>query len=212
MRNSTGPDPAANNQSWQPKARVVAGVMIIGIAVASLIWLVVGPAVEPLLRVLVIVAHMFLGATGVIILIGRNKRDRLVLTRRRWKYSIAIFLGATGSVLTILSLASPQRNLTPTLYSMFVGMGLSQLFESPSSANFKAAQLSETDAKAWRHIMAGLFVAGIATAAGGAAASALTGAVEWSAALVPVGAMLLALSASIWALLRARAGQSRTRT
>ncbi|MCX2749655.1 hypothetical protein OOZ51_17835 [Arthrobacter sp. MI7-26] len=183
---------------------------IIGIAVASLIWLVVGPAVDPLTRILVAVAHVFLGATGVVILIGRSRRDRLMLTRRRWKYASSVVLGGTGLVLLILSIASPRRSPTPTLYSMFLGMGLSQLFEPASAANLRTASLSERDAKTWKRIGVSLLVAGIVIVAGGAAISALTGLMDWSAALIPVGLMALVFSVIVWVLLRARTGQSRS--
>ncbi|WP_442543908.1 hypothetical protein ACSBOX_19280 [Arthrobacter sp. KN11-1C] len=184
-------------------------MMIIGIAVASLMWLVVGPVVDPLMRFLVAVAHVFLGSTGVVILIGRSRRDRLVLTRRRWKYAFSAAIGGMGLVFLILSIANPQRSPTPTLYSMFLGMGLSQLFEPASAANVSPASLSEHDAKAWKRIGVSLLVAGILIVGGGAALSAITGVMDWSAALIPVGVMVLAFSAIVWALLRARTGQSR---
>lgn len=185
--------------------------MIIGIAGASLIWLVVGPVVDPLTRFLIAAAHVFLGATGVVILIGRSRLDRLVFTRRRWKYASSAAIGGVGLVFLILSIANPERSPTPTLYSMFLGMGLAQLFEPASAANLTTASLGERDAKTWKRIGASLLVAGILIVAGGAAISAITGLMDWSATLIPIGVMALVFSAVVWVLLRARTGQSRSR-
>ncbi|MGO4584928.1 hypothetical protein AB4Z38_13710 [Arthrobacter sp. 2RAF6] len=140
------------------------------------------------------------------ILVGKIKGGQLVLTRRRWKYFTLIGVVVAVTIMLVVTFVLPGRpggNAALPLFPTIVGLFVAQLYEPASSAQFKASDLSEKDAKTWKRISLGLVlvgivvgsVAGIAGAAGNIGALAL---------LLPIGMLFLVFAAAIWIMFRTR--------
>jgi hypothetical protein len=145
---------------------------------------------------------------AAMILGGKTKSGRLLLTRRRWKYfsvlGAVVAVTVTIAVISILAAQPDQYSpLVSPLYPMFLGLFVAYLYEPEGLPLFRAPDLSDRDARAWKRTAIVLAIigislgciAGIAGAAGNIFALPL---------LLPIAVMLLIIAAALWTMLRAR--------
>lgn len=189
------------------RLRIPVALVVIALAVASLsmIW---RPEIEVWFRISGSLLCAILLTWAAMILGGKTKSGRLLLTRRRWKYFT--FLGAvlaatiTIAVISILA-AQPDRYspLASPLYPMFLGLFVAYLYEPEGPPLFKAPDLSDRDARAWKRnaivsAISGISLGCIAVIAGAA------GNMFAVPVLLPIAVMLLVIAAALWPMVRSR--------
>lgn len=187
------------------KLRIGVALIVVALAVTSLL-LVWRPGVEMGFRILQslgFAAMLFLAAT---IVVGKTKAGRLVLTRRRWKYFtlIGLFIAVIITfVVAAPNLDRPWANSVLSVFPLVLGGFVAQLYEPESSAQFKASDLSDQDAKTWKRISLVLALIGaiIGCIAG---IGGVTGNIVVFALLWPIGLLCLVFAFAIWMMLRRR--------
>lgn len=110
--------------------------------------------------------------------------------------------------LTSLRPERPGGNLALALFPALIGLFVGQLYEPEKSAQFKATNLSDHDAKTWNRIalVAGVLgivlggIAGVTVAAGDTSTGFL---------LLPIALLFLVFAPVIWLMLRSRNRQLR---
>jgi drug/metabolite transporter (DMT)-like permease len=140
-----------------------------------------------------------------LILGGKTKSGTLLLTRRRWKnfivLGVVVAVAMTIAVIAILA-AQPDQDspLLSPLLQMLLGLFVAHLYEPEGPPLFKAPDLSDRDARAWKRTAIVLAIIGIslgciAGAAGNIFALPL---------LLPIAVMLLVIAAALWTMFSAR--------
>jgi hypothetical protein len=202
----------ASNET-DARLRIADGLVVIALAVTSL-FMIWRPATEAWFGIVQSLMPAMLLLIGAVVLVGRTRAGRLVLTRRRWKYFtlVGVVLGVI-IVIVVVSAIFPGRpggNPALGLFPAIIGLGLAQLCEQENSPQFKASDLSDHDAKVWKRIalvpaLVGIVlgcIAGIAAAAGNIGTLAL---------ILPIAILFLVFAAAIWVMLRPRNRQLRAK-
>jgi hypothetical protein len=189
------------------KLRIPVALVVLALAIASLfsIW---RPEIELWFRISGSLLCAILLLWAAMILVGKTKSGRLLLTRRRWKYFIILgVVVAVAMTLAVISIHAAQPDhyspLTSPLVSMLLALFVAHLYEPGGPPLFKAPDLSDRDARAWKRTAIVLAIigislgsiAGIAGAAGNIFALPL---------LLPIGAVLLIIATVLWTILRTR--------
>ncbi|MDF9751990.1 hypothetical protein [Arthrobacter sp. ES3-54] len=199
-------DGTKETKETDARLRIADALVVMALAVTSLV-MIWRPETDVGLGILqsLLAAMVLLG--GAVVLGGRTRAGRLVLTRRRWKYFTLI--GVVLGVIILIASASasfPGRTgATPALalFPALVGLFLTQLYEPEKTAQAKASDLSNRDAKVWKRsalvsaavgIVLGC-IAGLAAAAGN---------IDSLALLLPIALLFLVFAAAIWMMLRTR--------
>jgi hypothetical protein len=195
------------------RLRIPVALVVIALAIASffLIW---RPEIELWFRISGSLMCAILLLWAAMILVGKTKSGRLLLTRRRWKYfiilGVVVAVAMTLAVIIHAAQADHYSPLTSPLVSMLLALFVAHLYEPGGPPLFKAPDLSDRDARAWKRaaiVLAFLgislgCIAGIAGAAGNIFALPL---------LLPIAVMLLVIAAALWTILRARNRQRANR-
>lgn len=194
------------------RLRIADGLVIVALAVTSffMIWSRETAAWLGILQSVMAVILLFLGA---VVLIGRAKTGKLVLTRRRWRYFALVGLIVVSIIVfvaTSMLPARPEGNPALALFPLLVGLFLAQLYESEASARYKPSDLSEHDVEVWKRNALVLAIIGIVLGCIAGTAGAI-GNVGMLALLLPIGVLFLVFAAAIWIMLRKRNRQLRTK-
>ncbi|OAE01978.1 hypothetical protein [Arthrobacter sp. OY3WO11] len=201
------------SQETEGKLRIADALVVIALAVVSFlaIW---RTAPEALAGVLQSLMPALLVVLGGVILIGKTRAGRLVRTRRRWKYfalmGVAVALIIVTVALTSVSPERPGGNLALGLFPAILGLFVAQLYEPEESVHFRAADLSDRDAKTWARIavlpaVVGIVlgcIAGVTVAAGDTSTGFL---------LLPIAILFLVFATAIWIMLKSRNRQLRAK-
>lgn len=180
-------------------------VIILAVAALFLTWV---PEIEIWFRISGSLLCAILLTWAAMILVGKTRSGRLLLTRRRWKY-FTILGTVVAAIITVAVIfivaARPDRYypLVPPLVPMFLGLFVAYVYEPGGPPLFKAPDLSDRDARAWKRTAIVLAItgislgcmAGIAAAAGNVFALPL---------VLPIPVMLLITAAVMGKMLRAR--------
>ena len=198
------------SQETEGKLRIADGLVVIALAAVSLlaIWQTVPEAWFGVLQSLMPALLVVLGG---VILAGKTRAGMLVRTRRRWRYFA--LTGVVSAVIMTVALTSlsPERqgaSLALVLFPAIIGLFVAQLYEPEKSVQFKAADLSDRDAKTWKRIalvpaVVGTIlgcIAGVTIAAGDMGTGFL---------LLPIALFFLVFAAAIWMMLGSRNRQLR---
>jgi amino acid permease len=189
------------------RLRIPLALAVIALAAASL-FLIWRPEIELWFRISGSLLCAILLLWAAMILGGKTKSGRLLLTRRRWKYflvlGVVVAVTITIAVIAILA-AQPGRYspLLSPLVQMLLGLFAAYLYEPEGPPLFRAPDLSDRDASAWKRAATVLAIiaislgciAVIAGAAGNTFALPL---------LLPIAIMLLIIATALWTMLRAR--------
>lgn len=189
------------------RLRIPVALIVIALTVASL-FMIWRPEIELWFRVSGSLLCAILLTWAATILVGKTKSGGLLLTRRRWKYFIVlggvVAVSITLAVISILA-AQPDRNspLGPPLILRLQGWVVAHLYEPEGPPLFKAPDLSDRDARAWKitaiaSAIIGISLGCIAVIAGAA------GNIFALPLLLPIAVMLLITGAALWMILRAR--------
>jgi hypothetical protein len=188
--------------------RIAGGLVIIALGFASLFlyWYTAPGDRDPGLRNLSILVAVGQFALGIIVMVGRTKAGRLVLTRRRWKYFALIGIVLVTIILIMVmqpSLDRPGGNVFLGSLSVLISGFVAQLYEHESTAQFKLSDLSGRDAETWKRmsrvlVLIGVIVGAVAGIAG-AAGNIMVLALLW-----PIAFVSLVFAAGIWMMLRTR--------
>lgn len=200
------------SQETERKLRIADGLVVIALAAVSLlaIW---RTAPEVWFGVLQSLMPALLVVLGGVILVGKTRAGRLLRTRRRWRYFALIgVVSAVIMTVALTSLSSERQggSLALVLFPAIIGLFVAQLYEPEKSAQFKAADLSDRDAKTWKRIalvpaVVGIIlgcIAGVTVAAGDTGTGFL---------LLPIALLFLVFAAAIWMMLRSRNRQLRAK-
>lgn len=190
------------------RLRIAVGLVIIALAVTSLFlfWYPATGDKDPKFGILSILAAVGQLALATLVMVGRTKAGRLVLTHQRWKY---FTLGGIVLVTIILlmvtqpSLDRPGGNLDLAFYPVLISGCVAQLYEPESTSQFKLSGLNDSDARTWKRrslvlALIGVVVGAIAGIAGAA------GHISVFALLWPIAFVSLVFAAGIWMRLRTR--------
>lgn len=188
------------------RLRIADALVVIALAVTSL-FMIWRPETEAWFGIIQSLMPAMLILIGAVVFAGKTRAGRLVLTRRRWKY--LMFVGAVLGIIIVIIVGTaifpvrPGDNLALALFPAMIGFFLAhaQLYEPENTAQVKASDLSDRDARAWKRIalvpaIIGIVlgcIAGIAGAAGNIGALAL---------LMPIAVLSLVFAAGIWMMLR----------
>lgn len=196
------------SKATDARLRIADALVVIALAVASLFmtWYPATGGTETPLGIFSSFMALVLLLWGAVLLVGKTRAGRIVLTRRRWKYFtlLGVVLAVIITfVVTTPSLDRPGGNPVLAVVPAVIGLFVAQLYEPESSAQFRASDLSDRDAKTWKRIsflliLIGIVVgsiAGIGVAAGDSIAIAQ---------LLPIGILSLVFAATIWVMLRTR--------
>jgi hypothetical protein len=142
------------SQQTEGKLRIADGLVVIALSAFSLLTIWRTPADV----VLLFQSRMpaLLVFWGGVILVGRTRAGRLVRSRRRWRYLALLGVVSFVVIVTIVGTShNPERpgaDLSLRLFPPIVALFVAQLYEREDSAQFKAADLSDRDAQAWKRI------------------------------------------------------------
>jgi hypothetical protein len=189
------------------RLRIPAALVVIALAVASL-FMIWRPEIELWFRISGSLMCVILLTWAAMILAGKTKSGRLLLTRRWWKYfSILGAVVAATITLVVISIlaARPDRYspLVSPLYPMLLGLAAAYLYEPEGPPLFKAPDLSDRDARAWKRTAIVLAIIGISLGCIAVIAAA-AGNLYPLALLNPIVVMLLITAAVLGTILRAR--------
>lgn len=145
--------------------RIAVALIATALAVAAL-FLTWRPEIELWFRISASLMCAILLLWSALILVGTTKSGRQILTRRHWKYFtiLGVVVAAAITVAEISTLAvRPVRYspLTPPLYAMLLGLFVAYPYEPGGPPIFKAGELSDRDARAWKRTAVALAVTGI---------------------------------------------------
>lgn len=199
----------------ETRLRITDGLVVIALAVTSLfiIWYPATGGPEAWLGIFSSLIPVALLTLGTIVLVGRTRAGRLVLTRRRWKYFTLAGVVLAVIIMFVVTAPSLDRlggNPVLAVFPALIGLFVAQLYEPESSAQFKPSDLSDHDVKTWKRVALVLIligvvvgsIAGIGIAAGDNIAIAL---------LLPIAFLFLVFAAAIWMMLRSRIRQLRAK-
>lgn len=189
------------SQRVQTRIRIADGSLVIVLALVSvvMIWSQAPAALAGIAVSLAAVGALILGVT---VLVGRSGSQRLVLTRRRWKY--VLLLGAlVVYFLAGFALGRTGGNPVLALFPALVGGFLAQLFEPESVAVFTMAALSDRNVRAWKRVVLVAALVGIFLGCVGVV-GAVVGNLVLVSLLLPVAIIFLILAAVAWVRLRSR--------
>jgi hypothetical protein len=196
------------------KLRIPIALVVIALAIAALFstW---RPEIEFWFRISGTLMCAILLLWAAMILIGKTKSGSLLLTRRRWKY-LTIFGTVVAVILTLVLIsilaAWPNRYspLVPPLFPMLLGLAAAYLYEPEGPRLFKAPDLSDREARAWKRTAIALAMFGFSLGAIVVFATA-AGNLYPLALLHPIVVMLLITAAVLGKMLRTRNGQKANR-
>ena len=189
------------------RLRIPLALAVIALAAASL-FMILRPEIELWFRISgsLLCAILLLWAT--MILVGKTKSGRLLLTRRRWKYfiilGVVVAVAMTLAVISILA-AQPDRYspLLQPLVQMLLALFVAHLYDPGGPPLFKAPDLSDRDARAWKRAAIVLAFLGISLGCIASIAGA-AGNIFALPLLLPIAVVLLVIAAGLWTILRAR--------
>ncbi|MDD0858405.1 hypothetical protein NHF46_12820 [Arthrobacter alpinus] len=116
------------SQRVETGIRIAGGLLVIVLAVISLI-MIWSKSPEALTGIAISLAGAAAILWGAVIVVGRTRAGRVVLTRRRWKYGLLIGVIVVCTV-TAVVLNRPAGNLGLAAFPIVVGVFVAQLFES----------------------------------------------------------------------------------
>lgn len=139
---------------------------------------------------------------GAVIVVGRTRAGRVVLTRRRWKYGLLIGVIVVCTV-TAVVLNRPVGNPGLAVFPIVVGIFVAQLFESEAVAASRAAltPLTHRNVRSWTRIVRVTAVAGVALCCISVVA-AVVGNLVLVSLVLPVAIISLFFAGAIWVWLR----------
>jgi peptidoglycan/LPS O-acetylase OafA/YrhL len=189
------------------RLRIPLALAVIALAAASL-FMIWRPEIELWFRISGSLLCAILLLWTVMILGGKTKSGRLLLTRRRWKYFIVlgVVVAATITIAVIAILAAQPDQYSPLLsplLQMLLGLFVAHLYEPEGPPLFKAPDLSDRDARAWKRAAIVLAIIGISLGCIAVIAGA-TGNIYALPFLLPIVVMLLIIAAALWTILRTR--------
>ena len=189
------------------RLRIPLALVVIALCGASL-FMIWGPEIGLWSRISGSLLCAILLLWAAMIMVGKTKSGRLLLTRRRWKYftvvGAVVAVTITIAVISIIA-AQPDRYspLVSPLYPMFLGLFVAYLYEPEGPPLFKAPDLSDRAARAWKRNALVSAIIGISLGCIAAIAAA-SGNLYPLAILSPIAVVLLATAAALWTMLRAR--------
>lgn len=189
------------------RLRIPVALAVTALAVTSL-FMIWRPEIELWFRISGSLLCAILLTWAAMILVGKTKSGSLLLTRRRWKnfiiLSTVVAAAITLPVIAILA-ARPDRDspLVSPLYPMLLGLFVAHLYEPEGPPLFKAPDLSDRDARAWKKTAIVLAIIGIGLGCIAGIAGA-AGNIFALPVLLPIAVMLLIIAAVLWTILRAR--------
>jgi hypothetical protein len=195
------------------RLRIADALVVIALAAASLfmIWRMGTEAWFGIIRSLMPLMLLLFGAT---ILYGKNRAGRLVLTRRKWKYftllGVVAGLIIVIAVTTVISTDRPGDNPALALFPAIIGLFVAQLYETESSAQFRASDLSDRDAKAWKRIAVVQAIVGIVLGCISGIAG-MAGDIDALVLLLPIAILFMVFAAAVWTMLTMRNRQLKTK-
>lgn len=181
--------------------RITGGLLVIVLALISLI-MIWSQSPEALTGIAISLAAGVVMFSGAIIVVGRTRAGRIVLTRRRWKYGLLIGVIVVYTVMAVV-LNRPVGNPGLAVFPIVVGLFVAQLFESEAVAASKAALilLTDRDVRSWTRIVRVMAVAGVVLCCISAVA-AVVGNFVLVFLVLPVAIISLFLAGTIWVWLR----------
>lgn len=190
------------------RLRIAGGLVIIALAVTSLFlfWYPAAGDKDPKFGILSILVAVGQLALAIMVMVGRTRKGRLVLTRRRWRYFTLVAVVLVTVILIMVThpnLDRPGGNLDLAFYPVLISGFVAELYEAESAAQFKLSGLNDRDAGAWKRrslvlALIGVVVGAIAGTAG-AAGDIMTLSLLW-----PIAFVSLVFAAGIWMMLRTR--------
>jgi amino acid permease len=147
------------------RLRITVALVAIALAVTTLI-MIWRQEIELWFRISGSLMCAILLLWAAMILLGKTKSGRQILTRRRWKYftvlGTVVAATITVAVISILA-AQPDRDspLVSPLVTMFLGLFVAYLYEPGGPPLFRAPDLSDRDAIAWKRTAIALAIIGI---------------------------------------------------
>jgi peptidoglycan/LPS O-acetylase OafA/YrhL len=193
------------SKATDARLRIAVGLVVIALSFTSL-FLSWRPSTEAWLGVMSSLVAVLLLALGVVVLVGRTRGRRLVLTRQRWRYFLpfaAVLLFIIVIVVTNFSLDRALGNPVLAMFPAMTGLLLALLYEPESTAQFKPSDLTDRDVRTWKRIsfvlgLIGVVVGSISGVAG------VAGNITMLALLLPIAILFLVLAAAIVVMLKSR--------
>jgi hypothetical protein len=188
--------------------RIAGGLVIIALGFASLFvyWYPATGVTDPGPRNLSTLVAVGQFALGIILMVGRTKAGRLVLTRRRWKYFALAAVVLVTIILIMVTrpdLDRPGANVFLGSVSVLITGFVAQLYEHESTAQFKLSDLSDRDAGTWKKTSLVLLLVGVGVGAMAGIGAAL-GNIFALPLLLPIAVLSLIFAGGIWMMLRTR--------
>jgi hypothetical protein len=187
--------------------RIPIGLVVIALAIWAL-FLTWDPEIELWFRISGSLMCAILLLWAALILVGRTKSGKLILTGRRWKYFSFFGAGVAAAItLAVFFIVAAQPDqyspLVSPLYPMFLGLAAAYLYEPEGPPLFKAPDLSDRAARAWKRNALVSAIIGISLGCIAAIAAA-SGNLYPLAILSPIAVVLLATAAILGTMLRTR--------
>ncbi|WP_315915799.1 hypothetical protein, partial [Arthrobacter sp. lap29] len=181
--------------------RITGGLLVIVLAVTSLI-MIWSQSPKAFTGIAISLAAGIVISSGAIIVVGRTRAGRIVLTRHRWKYGLLIGVIVVYTVMTVV-LNRPVGNPGLAIFPIVLGLFVAQLFESEAVAASKAALIILTDrnVRSWTRIVRVMAVAGVVLCSISVVA-AVVGNFVLVSLVLPVAIISLLLAGAIWVWLR----------
>lgn len=188
--------------------RIAGGLVIIALGFASLFlyWYPGAGDRDPVPRNLSILVAVGQFALGIVVMVGRTKAGRLVLTRRQWKYFALVAIVLVTIILIMVTqpnLDRPGGNVFLGSLSVLISGFVAQLYEPESTAQFKLSNFSDRDAGTWKSMSRVLALMGVSVGAVAGIAGAV-GNIMMLELLWPIAFVSLIFAAGIWMMLRTR--------
>ena len=189
------------------RIRIPIALAVVALAAASL-FMIWRPEIEVWFRISGILLCAILLTWSAMILVGKTKSGRLLLTRRRWKYFIilGVLVAATITLAVIAILAARPGRYSPMvspLIPMILGLFIAHLYEPEGPPLCKAPDLSDRDARVWKRTAIVLAIIGIGIG-GLAGITGAAGNIFALPLLLPITVLLLVIATALWTTLRAR--------
>jgi hypothetical protein len=195
--------------------RIAGGLVIIALGVMSLFlyWFPSTGGRDTRLGILPIFVAFGQFVLGILVMVGRTKAGRLVLTRRRWKYFTLIGFVLVAIILIMVtqtSLDRPEGYVFLAVFPVMISGLVVQLYEPESTAQFKLSDLSDRDARTWKRMFLVLILIGVVVGAI-AGIGAAVGNIYALPLLLPIAIVSLVFAAGIWIMLRMRNQQPKAK-
>lgn len=187
------------------RLRIPVALLVIALAIVSL-FMIWRPEIELWFRIGGTLMCAILLLWAAMILVGKTKSGRLLLTRRRWKQftvlGVVVAAAITLGVISILAARPESRSpLLAPLYPMLLGLTAAYLYE-PESPPLIKAPVTDRDARVWKRNAIVLSITGI----GFGCITVIAAAVGNTFALIlvqPIAVVLLITAAVMGMMLRA---------